>query len=193
MNYETPFKLYGINGERKYLNQVERTKFYECAEKLPLPKRLFCQMMFYTGARISEISELSSRQIDFVDKSVIIRSLKKRRDDVYRQIPLPDHVLGALLVYIDVSRRDGLLNENHIWPFSNRTCSRIIKAIMIEAGIGGVKSSSLGLRHGFAVHTASTVPISLVMDLMGHASLTTTSIYLQVKGKEKREWMEKVW
>lgn len=163
---------------------------------LPLDKRLFCQMLYYTGARISEVAELRVPQIDFTDKTVILRTLKQRRVDVYRQIPLPDSYMGSLLAFLDEYRKETGefdLGDRQIWPFSVRTASRVVKVVMNEATVCGVQASAKGLRHGFAVYGVTRVPLSLVQKWMGHSSLKTTSIYLQVSGMEERSWAERMW
>ena len=64
---------------------------------------------------------------------------------------------------------------------------------MLEAKISGAKSSALGLRHGFAVHAVRKVPITQVQKWLGHASLQTTAIYLNVSGTEERELARLLW
>lgn len=152
-------------------------------------------MIYYTGARISEVSKLTVSQVDFVDKTVIIRSLKKRRKGVYRQIPLPDCYLIILKAFVDDRAKLDFINSQKLslWSFSTRTASRYIKEVMNNANIDEPRASALGLRHGFAVHAATRVPLTQVQIWMGHGSLSTTSIYLQVSGVEERNWAEKLW
>lgn len=191
------FSLISRKGQRKYLNEVERQRFFEATQSLPLDKQMFCQMLYYTGARFSEVLELRVPQIDFVDKTVIFRTLKQRRLDVYRQIPLPDKYMGSLMAYIDVTYRkesqEYNIGNQKVWPFASRTASRLVKTVMNEAEIHGVQASAKGLRHGFAVYGVTKVPLSLVQKWMGHSSLETTAIYLQVSGMEERSWAEKMW
>lgn len=190
------FSLIDRRGQRKYLNAAERQRFYKVTLSLSLEKSLFCQMLYYTGARISEISELRVPQIDFTDKTVILRTLKQRKDDVYRQIPLPEHLLDRLLAFLDISRKElgqYELGNQKIWPFSVRTASRIVKTAMNQAKVYGICASAKGLRHGFAVHGVTKVPLTQIQIWMGHSSVETTGIYLQVSGLEERAWAERMW
>jgi len=189
MSYYTQLSLFDPQGQRKYLNRVERRRFYAVADARERQDiRLFCLLMFYTGARISEIVKLKPSGIDFANKSVTIRTLKRRRSDVFRQIPLPDDLL------IDLENFVGRVGERvSLWDFAVRSASRYIKAVMEEAGIDGVKSSALGLRHGFAVHAVRKVPITQVQKWLGHAHLQTTAIYLDVSGTEERELAKLMW
>ncbi len=189
MSYHVHFSLFNFKGERKYLNRVERQQFYTIANARPRKDvRLFCLLLFYTGARISEIAQLRCGSIDFANQSLTIRTLKRRRPDVFRQIPLPDHLLQDLKVHISGFDEDG-----SIWRFSCRSASRYVKSVMLDAQITGVKSSALGLRHGFAVHAIRKVPITQVQKWLGHASLQTTAIYLNVSGVEERELAKLIW
>src|SRR5271168_3408685 len=76
--------IYDPSGHRKYLTITERTAFLAAARKLPVPARVFCETLAFTGARISEVLFLTSRQIDAAAGVVIFESLKKRRRGVYR-------------------------------------------------------------------------------------------------------------
>jgi site-specific recombinase XerD len=50
------------------------------------------------------------------------------------------------------------------------------------------------LRHGFGIYALhSGVPINLVQRWLGHASMTTTAIYLQAIGAEEREIAARMW
>ena len=88
--------LHDREGQRKYLNQKERLRFLEATRSRPNDARLFCQLLFYTGARIAEIHNLTTRSVDFSNKTVVLESLKKRRRGIYREIPLPSDILKRL-------------------------------------------------------------------------------------------------
>lgn len=194
MAYHTNFSLFDIKGQRKYLNQEERKRFYHIANAQKRQDiRLFCVLLYFTGARISEIVNLSKTNIDFSNKSVVIQTLKRRRTNVFRQIPLPDSLLDELKYYIKQLDAENPENEDSIWRFSTRSASRYIKSVMIEAKINGTKSSALGLRHGFAVHAVTKIPLTQVQKWLGHAHLQTTAIYVEVCGVEERKLAEKLW
>ena len=189
MAYHIQFSLFDAQGQRKYLNRDERSQFFAIANDRKRPDiRLFCLLLYYTGARISEIIQLTPISIDISNKAVTIRTLKRRRRNVFRQVPLPDSLLTDLNHYISTIGDEPLL-----WRFAVRSASRYIKAVMYEAGISGTKSSALGLRHGFAVHAIQIVPITQVQKWMGHASLQTTALYLNISGDEEREMAKRLW
>jgi len=146
-------------------------------------------MLFWTGARISEVLNISTRDIDLSDKVVIINSLKKRNKYIVRQIPLPPGYLKQLSNSVSNSNSDFL-----IWPFSRRTALRYVKTIMKQCGIQGSKACARGLRHSFAVHCVlRDIPLNIIQKWMGHSSVSTTMIYLNIVGKEEREFAKRIW
>jgi integrase len=189
MSYHVHLSLFDPDGQRKCLNHLECQQFYEIANARPrMDVRLFCLLLYYTGARISEIINLKPISIDFANKSVAIRTLKRRRNDVFRQIPLPDALMTDIRNYIKAMGKC-----DQLWRFAGRSASRYVKSVMQEAGIDDAKSSALGLRHGFAVHAVQKVPITQVQKWLGHAQLQTTAIYLNVSGFEERELAKLLW
>lgn len=190
--YKSTISLHDLTGQRKYLNQTERLRFFECTKSHPSHIRLFCQLLYYTGARIAEIHNLTVNSLDFSNKTVVLETLKKRKRGVYREIPLPDFLLATLKTYInDIKCKDE--KPQCLWVFSLRSASRHIKTIMFEADISGVRSCARGLRHGFAVRAVDKAPITIVKKWLGHSSLETTEIYLNVIGTEEREIAKRIW
>ena len=193
MAFTTGYSLFDGKGQRKYLNQRERHRFYACAEQAPQEVRLFCLMLYFTGARISEIAGLNVPNIDFSNRTVIIQTLKRRKKGVYRQVPLPDFLLDELRSYMHKRDAHHRYDRDRLWFFSTRTASRHVKAVMDMAGIYGHKASARGLRHGFAVWAVMALPITQVQVWLGHAYLQTTSIYVRVSEMEERKMAEKLW
>ena len=190
--YKTAISLRDIEGQRKYLNQTERLRFLGCTKGYRADIKLFCQLLYYTGARIAEIHNLKLDNIDFSNKSIVIESLKKRKKGVFREIPLPECLLHELQHYIQELNQEDIFNS-YLFSFSLRTASRIVKRMMTCAKITGIQSCARGLRHGFAVHAVTKVPITMVKKWLGHASLETTEIYLDVVGIEEREIAKRIW
>lgn len=189
--YKTKLSLYDTNGHRKYLNEAELRRFLECTKNKPSHIKLFCQLLFYTGARISEIHNLSVDRLDFSNKAVVLETLKKRKRGVFREIPLPDFLLEELKLYV----KDLALDQSSqtLWHFSLRTASRYVKAIMDEAEIHCARGSSKSLRHGYAVNAIQKAPITLVQKWLGHCNLETTAIYLDIIGSEERIIAKAIW
>lgn len=179
---------YDTAGQRKYLSRAEGHAFLAQAALRSRDKALFCLTLYYSGCRISEALNLRSSDIDASMRVLLIRSLKKRGKIETRRIPIPEFLTHELLNF-GTADASALL-----WTFSRTTGWRIIKRVMQQAGIFGVKATSKGLRHGFGVRGAmGQVPLNIIQIWMGHADLTTTAIYLAVRDEEERALIEKTW
>jgi integrase/recombinase XerD len=188
--------LFGKSGSRKYLNAAEWRRFLESAQQLPPPERLFCQVLAWTGARISEVLGLTPASIDIESGVASITTLKRRKRGIVRQVPLPWDVLEELDREFNLreAQRDPELVNERIWRFSRTTAWRRVKEIMASAGIVGTPAMPKGLRHAFGVNAfQSNVPPHLVQRWLGHASLRTTSIYGDVVGPDERAFAERMW
>lgn len=99
--YNNSISLHDRDGQRKYLNQKERLRFLEVTKLQLKEVRLFCQLLYYTGARIAEIHNLTPESIDFSNGTVVIESLKKRQRGIYREIPIPNFLITDLMGFIE--------------------------------------------------------------------------------------------
>ena len=180
--------VYAKNGKRKYLTRTEGREFLRCAAHLEERRRIFCEVVYYTGCRVSEALGLTRTALDASEPVLHILCLKKRGKTVIRRIPIPPRLakeLRQLAPPNDVDR---------MWPYCRTTGWQIIKNVMIAAGISGIQGTAKGLRHGFGVRSVLVkVPVSVIQGWMGHAHVETTAIYLAVKDDEERELMRRTW
>ena len=95
--------LYGPNGGRKYLNAAERQRFIEAARQASPEVRLFCSMLRWSGGRISEVLALTPAAIDIESGVASIRTLKRRKQGVIRQLPLPGDLIEDLSGFFELS------------------------------------------------------------------------------------------
>ncbi|MCP5006052.1 MAG: tyrosine-type recombinase/integrase, partial [Planctomycetes bacterium] len=86
--------------------------------------------------------------------------------------------------------------DDPLWPITRVHVWRIIKRVMIRAGIEGPQATAKGLRHGFGIAMLTgdkPPPLHIVADLLGHASTKTTEIYTQATGEERRKMVMQAW
>jgi integrase len=139
---------------------------------------------------------LTPVSIDVESGAATIRTLKRRKSAVFRQVPLPPGLLDRL--DRDFGLRDAQrhpeLAKGRIWRFSRTTAWRYVKAVMAAAAITGTPAMPKGLRHAFGVRAfQSNVPPHLVQRWLGHASLRSTAVYADVVGPEQRAFAERMW
>lgn len=186
--------LYDPDGNRLYLNTHERTAFLQAASASQREIRSFCEVLHFSGCRISEALALSPKHIDLENKALVFETLKKRRDGVYRAVPVPDSLLETLdLIH---GLRDGQTRRNEkLWSWSRTTAWRKVKDVMDKAGIhDGAHASPKGLRHGYGVAGVSAgIPLNMLSKWMGHSKIETTAIYANALGEEQRKIAEKMW
>jgi integrase/recombinase XerD len=190
--------LFDPTGERKYLTIDERQAFLLAAMEADRNTRTFCSMLMHTGCRISEALQLTADRVDFPSKAIIFKSLKKRREGIFRAVPVTDEFLDQLdLVHglrsLQSSKSKG--KNVRLWGWSRTTAWRRVKAIMAEAGIDtSGPSKPKGLRHGFGVAAVqSDVPLNMVQKWLGHADISTTTIYTNAVGEQERSLAERMW
>jgi len=184
--------LYTAAGQRKYLTAAERARFLEVALACSRPPlKTLCLTLAYSGCRISEALALTSDRVARDSGFIAIRSLKKRkRIIVVREIPVPETLFRALEEVHDLESQ-----EARLWSLSRSRAWQLVKGVMREAKIPeGPHMTPKGLRHSFGIHAIrSGVPLNLVQRWLGHASMSTTAIYLQAVGDEEREIAARMW
>lgn len=123
------------------------------------------------GLRVSEVVNLQPEEIDVVHKKILIKQGKGGKD---RIVPLPKGFKENMLKVLPIK-------------CGARSLQRAFKSAARRSGITDIKPTIRfhSLRHGFATRLVSQgVPIHHIRTLMGHANISTTSIYLEANPKE---------
>lgn len=184
-------------GNRKYLTIAEREAFLQTVQtEASVSVTTFCAVLAYTGARLSEVLALTPGRIDFEAEVIVIRCLKKRRQTVFRAIPVPKWLLDELdsAHALREAQHDPKRVEERIWHWCRTMGWAHVKEMMTLAGISGPQATAKGLRHGFAIACLHTgVPLTSIRRWLGHARLETTAVYTEAVGKEERDFAEKLW
>lgn len=181
-------RLFDARGRRKYVDTREARRFLAVAADEEPTVRLFCELLHYSGCRISEALAVAPEHVDSSGGLVVFRSLKRRRV-VYRAVPVPTGLVRDLAALAD-ERSPGA----PLFPWSRAHGWRIISRLMSKAGIHGPQATSRGLRHHFGVNAiGSRVPESLLQRWLGHARPQSTRIYTFVVGAEERALAKRMW
>lgn len=190
-------RIIDAEGNRLYLTSEEKQSFLHCAKNSTGSVRSFAETLVYTGCRISEALQLKAMDINRADLIVTINSLKKRRGDIYRNVPVPDEYMDALVIAHDLIKKQKNVkhSKKRLWPWSRQYGYNIIKSLMIEANIPeGKHRSPKGLRHAYGINAISKdVPLNMIQKWMGHADITTTAIYANAIGKQEKAIADKMW
>jgi len=157
---------------------------------LALRDRALLELLYGTGARISEAVGLDIDDLDLETGSVLLRGKGSKQ----RVVPVGSYAIDAVNAYLVrgraelVSRstpavflnaRGGRLSRQSAWTVLVRTAER--------AGVTADVSPHT-LRHSFATHLLDGgADVRVVQELLGHASVTTTQVYTLVTVDKLRE------
>lgn len=182
-------------GGRKYVSLRERMQFIERIQASTTDHRLFMETLAWSGARVSEVLMLTPLSFDLFDHSVTLPTLKRRKP-IFRVLHLPPSLIDEIsetYAIREAMKSEGT-RQKPLWGFTRTTAWRMVKAVMLEVGVAGVRASPRGLRHGLGVGALqSGVPVTLLKRWMGHARLSTTEIYADVEGDEELEFAKLFW
>jgi site-specific recombinase XerD len=159
------------------LNRQELKELF--AAPTLLKQRIVLTLIYSAGLRGQEVINLKISDIDFERRTIHIRQSKYKKD---RVVPLADSMAMGLRKYLKA--------ENpHLWLFNGkepdgRYSVRGLSWVMRE----NLKKTSIAkevnlhsLRHSYATHLLEQgLNIVTLKELLGHADITTTMIYLHV-------------
>ena len=135
LSMEPKIKLYNDSGQRLYVNTDERQRYYEAIRDFYSVDRMYLAMLYWTGCRLSEPLNILPQHIDLSEKCVIINTLKQRRKDIFRKVPLPDSYLNELELVFELRKRQQSISKEPLWSSSRRTHHRYVKTAITKAKI----------------------------------------------------------
>jgi integrase/recombinase XerD len=167
--------------------QVDRLlKAPRRSDSLPARDRALLEMLYATGCRVSELSNLRVRDLRLAERYCTCRG----KGDKQRVTPLGTQAIEAVEAYLQRERgplaaksspppewlflsvRGARLRRERIWELVKRYAARVGAPPEI---------SPHSLRHSFATHLlAGGADLRQVQEMLGHASIATTQIYTHV-------------
>jgi integrase/recombinase XerD len=159
---------------------------------LTLRNRSLLELLYSTGARISEAVGLDVDDIDDQARSVLLRGKGGKQ----RLVPIGRPAVDALNAYL-VRGRPELARRGRGTPaiflnarggrLSRQSAWQVLQDAAERAGITSDVSPHV-LRHSFATHLLDGgADVRVVQELLGHASVTTTQIYTLITVHALRE------
>lgn len=157
--------------------------------------RALIEILYATGARVSEIVQLNFGDISRSDGGTITIKVrgkggKERLVPVGRfaQLALDQYLTRARPSMLKSTQQEALfLNEKRGTRLTRQSAWQIVMSAAEKAGIQR-DISPHALRHSFATHLLDGgADIRVVQELLGHSSVTTTQIYTLVTIDKLRE------
>ncbi len=163
---------------------------------VPLRDRALLEVVYSTGARISEAVGLAVDDVDRTPGRSSVRLLGKGSKE--RVVPLGSFALEALEAYLVRARpvlsgagrgTSAVFLNTRGNRLSRQSAWAVLRTAANRAGLPGAEHiSPHTLRHSFATHLlAGGADVRVVQELLGHASVTTTQIYTLVTPDTLRE------
>ena len=172
----------------KYLSEAQVEALLAApdhASTLGLRDRAMLETLYATGMRASEITGLSLSQVGLQDG--VVRVMGKGSKE--RLVPLGDEAVSWLKRYLARARPElaGHTPHQHVFltrraaPLTRQGFWALVKRYALRAGIAPATLSPHVLRHAFATHLLNHgADLRVVQLLLGHADITTTTIYTHV-------------
>lgn len=154
--------------------------------------RAILELLFSTGLRVSELTNLNREDIDFSRDEFSVRG----KGEKVRVVFLSPEAKRALKAYLD---RRGDVDEAMFVQYGKgargatylrltpRSVERLVKHYAVKAGITR-KVTPHVIRHSFATDLLEGgADLRSVQAMLGHANIATTQVYTHVTDKHLRE------
>jgi integrase/recombinase XerD len=159
---------------------------------LSVRDRALLEVLYGTGARISEAVGLVVDDVDLDECSVLLAGKGGKQ----RRVPLGSYAARALAAYLVQARpvlaasgrgTPRIFLNSRGGPLSRQSAWTVLRTAAERAGLdSGISPHTL--RHSFATHLMEGgADVRVVQELLGHSSVTTTQIYTLVTVDRLRE------
>lgn len=178
--------------------EIEQLLNYMYAQENEINKKVYrywlrdiavMEILFATGARVYEISNLRSDSVDLVTGR--IRIMGKGGKERYIQIA-SDEILDLLKNYykwntVEIGRSGYFFVNSRGSRYTEQSIRIMLKKYTKLAGIDRNITPHM-FRHSFATYLIEEgVDVSCVQQILGHSSIKTTQIYIHIAAKKQAE------
>ena len=172
----------------KYLSEAQVESLLAAPDAktpLGLRDRAMLETLYATGLRVSELVGLKRGQVAL--DAGVVRVMGKGSKE--RLVPLGEEAVAWIVRWLAAARPAlaGESKSDHVFitarggPLTRQAFWALIKRHAVKAGIASAALSPHVLRHAFATHLLNHgADLRVVQLLLGHADITTTTIYTHV-------------
>jgi integrase/recombinase XerD len=153
---------------------------------IDLRDRALLELLYGTGARVSEVVGLNLHDLDFDEELILLTGKGSKQ----RLVPIGRTLNEALQEYLSAGGRSTLLSTKKTTrvflnarsgPITRQGIDLIVHKRALTVGIDRKRISAHVFRHSCATHMlAHGADIRVVQELLGHASIATTQLYTAV-------------
>ncbi len=178
------------DSELSQIFEYVKKKMAEDPQRIKFHKRyyLLITALLRTGARIQEV--LALRPIDLnLNMNTITLITLKRKYHAKRIIPLHPELKEAFMTYF-LEQNINTKSTDRIFTMRAQAVDLYLKDIQHDLGF---KVHAHKFRHTFAIKSIlAGTPLNVLQQWLGHSSIFTTSIYLNITGMDTSDFMKRI-
>ena len=151
------------------------------------------EILISTGIRIQEASLITLNDISLQEKTIIIHGKGRKERQLFI---LNKYVLSSLKNWLTI-RKTSSPKCNNIFinkygnPLSIHSIENIFRKYKTLSNIN-IKATPHYLRHTFATNLLTNgADLRSVQEILGHSSISTTQIYLEISSNRKKQVLQK--
>ena len=156
---------------------------------LDIRNRLLIELLYATGLRVGELVNIKIKDIDFGAQSIKVLGKGSKERYVFYNNTTKEVLKKYLVVRKKLQKKENdylLLNDKGT-PIKEASVRKIIQTTLMKCGIKS-KITPHTFRHTFATDLLNQgLDLVNVKELLGHASLNTTSIYTHITNDRIKE------
>lgn len=191
---KNPFKIVnGLKKEKKlpeyfkYNEYVDLLNSIDTSTNLGVRNKCIFEVLLCTGCRVNELINIKLGDIDINSREIRVLGKGNKERIVY----LGSYAIDSLNDYLNI-RKEILKNKNTEYLFlnhlGNKLTTRGIREIIdniLKKTCSNLKITPHTFRHSFATMLLNEgCDLKSVQELLGHVSLSTTSIYTHISNEE---------
>jgi len=181
-----------------FMSEGEMEKLFESFKAqgdLEIRDRAIIELIYSTGARVSEVEGLKTCDIDIKNNEVVVTGKGRKQRIVY----LNQAAVFWLNNYLEIrnklicSKKNRSTGDNHLFlnKFGKGLSSRSIRTIVkkyVKKAVIGRNITPHSIRHSFATHLLQEgAGIREIQELLGHENISTTQIYSHLNIKKLKK------
>ena len=176
-------KLHGRDGVRDITNYLEKPEIdamLDAAATCSQRDYLMLRVLWRTGVRVNELRHIRPKDIEIGNGVLNVTTAKGGKQ---RRIPLDTETIAQLQDYVI---EEGIGKDESIFPLSKQWIRGLVHHYGVLIGRDDVHPHTF--RHSFAINSVRHgVDIRRLQQALGHASMSTTAVYLQFNDKDLQD------
>jgi len=155
-------------------------------------------LLYNTGARVQELVDLNMADLNMENPKQVSLTGKGKKQ---RIVPLYKETVEAIKTYLDFRHKTGLQNDALFLNAKGQRITRfgighliakyVVKAAKKCPSLVNKNVTTHTFRHTIALHLIqSGIDITVVKEWLGHASIKTTSLYVEINIEMKRQALQ---